>query len=192
MIAPSNAEYYTEQYWQNAIKDINPRLYKSQIFFENIGRTWVLPPGLKVQLGVVIGYTFDEMKRLWGEDQVLGIDLFNYRNDANVYCVDINKLVLSLPCAYIENDIGSSYYPECKRDRWAATKWGIRNLVPNGIMITNHGHIIGYPVEEYAEENNCTVIPMETFDDQPWADYLNRHTPYKTSGWCIIRKTNGN
>jgi hypothetical protein len=184
------SDYYSQQYWVDAIKDIDPVTYKSQVFFENIGKTWALPKGLRVQLGVVIGHTFDAMKQYWGQDQVLGIDLHNYRNDPNIWCVDINQLCVKLPCAYIENDIGSSFNPEGKRDRWAATQWGVQCLVPGGIMITNVGELINAPVEKFAEDNGCHVIPMSTFDDQPWAQFLNYQTPYKTQGWCIIRKIN--
>lgn len=184
----NNADHYSQEYWINASKNIDPKTYKSQMFFEHIGMKTVLPLGLKVQLGVAFGYTFGEMKRYWGEDQVLGIDLHNYFHDSNIWSIDIKNLKVKLPCAYIENDIGSSAIPDSKHDRWIATQWGVQSLVPGGIMITNIGALINAPVEKYAEENNCEVIPMTIYDNLPWAQFLNTHTPHKTSGWCIIKR----
>jgi len=181
-------EYYSREFWEKSTVLQNPKTYKSNIFFENIGKKSVLPDGLKVQLGVAFGDTFTQMKQYWGVDQVLGIDLYNFNNDPNIWTIDIKKLLVKLPCAYIENDIGASYYDQGKQDRWAATQWGIKSLVPGGILITNAGHMIGFPVEDFAVENACEVKSMTEFDHLDWANFLNTETPYKTSGWCVITK----
>ena len=185
---PSIEEYYSRDFWEKYSSQQDPTIYKSAIFFENIGKTTVLPDGLKVQLGVSFGSTFRDMKQFWGDDQVLGIDLHNYHNDPSIWTADIASLTVKLPCPYIENDIGSSYYDQGKTDRWAATKWAVASLVPKGICITNAGHMIGHPVEQYAQEHGCTVRSMTDFDHLDWAKFLNTETPYKTSGWCIITK----
>lgn len=187
----SNDEYYSREFWEKSNILQNSKLYKSNIFFENLGKASVLPDGLKVQLGVAFGDTFEEMKNYWGVDQVLGIDLHNFRNDPNVWTIDIKQLQVRLPCAYIENDIGASYYEQGKKDRWAATQWAVKSLVPGGILITSAGHMIDFPVEEFAATNNCVVRSMSEFDHLDWAKFLNFQTPYKTSGWCVITKIYG-
>lgn len=182
-----NYPYYSKEFWIHTLDKNGPE-YKSFIFFENLGKSTVLPAGFKVQLGVGNGYTLNAMKQFWGEDSVLGIDLYNFNNDPNVYTVDIKKLKLQLPCSYIENDIGSTSYPEAKEDRWHATQWAIKCLMPGGIFITSLDHMIGYPVKEYAQKNNCQVVEMTDYDNESWAIYLNEQTPWKTTGWCIIKK----
>jgi len=183
----SHLDYYSKEFWINSMNTFDPVTYKSNVFFENIGKTHKLPDGLKVQLGVGQGYTLNKMKEHWGDDQVFGIDLYNFNNDPNVYSVDIRKLKLILPCAYIENDIGSSMYAEGKTDRWFAAQWAIKSLIPTGILITSADYSINYPVEEFARSNKCKVESLSKFDNEAWAKSMNS-TDFKTSGWFIITK----
>jgi hypothetical protein len=178
-------EYYSYTNWQDDFEDY--KKYKSFVFFENLGKSFNLPDGFFVQLGVGSGHTLQEMKQHRGDDRVLGIDLYNPNHDPNVYCVDIKKLKIKLPCAYIENDIGDSSSMYGKTDRWAATQWGISCLVKGGIMITSADHMIGHPVKSYAEQHGCQVVIMSNLDHELWAQYLNS-TIWKTQGWFIITK----
>ncbi len=181
-------EYYSKKFWEDHTKFLNQK-YKSYIFFINIGKKFNIPNGYKVQLGVgASGHTLKAMKEHWGHDQVLGFDLFNLSNDPCVQTIDIKNLKAEIPCAYIENDIGNSGIPEGKTDRWVATQWAIKNLVPNGILISNDDHVINYPIRKLAEDNNCRIKPVSDFDNEDWAIYLNEETVWKTKGWIIIIK----
>lgn len=182
-----NHPYNSKEHWQEETYN-NDSEYKSFIFFKHIGTKFDLPTGCKVQLGVGNGYTLNAMKQHWGVENVIGIDLYNLNNDPNVFTVNIKHLKVQLPCAYIENDIGSTAYPESKEDRWYATQWAVKCLIPGGIFITSPGHMIEYPVEQYALDNNCTVTSLTEYNNESWAQHLNEHTTWKTTNWCIISK----
>lgn len=182
-----NHAYNSKEYWAHDTKNNNSN-YKSFIFFHNIGKTLKLPTGLKVQLGVGNGYTLNEMKKFWGAEHVLGIDLYNFDHDPSVFATNIKDLKVCFPCSYIENDIGSTAFLQSKLDRWHATQWGIKCLVPGGVFITNSGHMIDQPVEQYAMDHECTVTSLSEYDELSWAQYLNQQTAWRTKNWCIIKK----
>ena len=179
-------QYYNPNRWKEPLGS-DPKKYKSYVFFENIAKTAELPQGYFVQLGVGQGYTLQRMKEYWGQHRVIGIDLHNTNNDASVFCVDIKKLCLKFPCSYIENDIGSSISEYGKKDRWAATQWAIDCLISGGLLVTSADHKIGFPVKQYAQDNNCSVSEMSDRNHESWAKFLNS-TDWKTEGWYIIKK----
>ena len=179
----------TEQQYVDTYQDHDPPYqYKSFVFFENIGRRFVPDSGIKIQLGVGWGYTLEAMNQLWGQDRVMGIDVVNRTTLPNVWCIDAEHLTTIIPATYIENDIGRTFTDAGKRARWHAAQWGERCLQPVGVMITSHDRLLGYPMVAYAQDQGCQVQDLTQFDNEPWAQWLNKHTPWHTENWLLIRR----
>lgn len=168
--------------------NFDPTTYKSYIFFEHIAKNLNLPKGLCVQLGVGNGFTLGAMKNFFGSDRVLGIDINNHDRNPSVYQVDIEKLTLSLPCAYIENDIAGTGTDLGRQARWLGTQWALKNLITNGVLITSNDYRLGYPVKQLALDSGCIVQDMTMFNNEDWAIDLNTNSPWSTDGYFIIRK----
>ena len=61
---------------------IGGKNYKSTIVFNGLVKKLKIPSiGFCVQMGVNTGYTFNLMKKHFGEHRTRGIDLFNINND---------------------------------------------------------------------------------------------------------------
>jgi hypothetical protein len=184
--------YNTYDYWFN-----NPEIlpcggdqYKSAIVFEGLVKTLDIPSeGWCVQLGTYTGYTLQLMKQWFGTHRVCGIDKFNPTNDPSVLIQDINEIQFNLPIAYAENDVGTMY--EAPQDRLVAFKWAISNLVPGGVLITTSNvanAAFGESVESICSAHRCTWTRLDVYDNQPWAQQLNKETVWNTISMMLVRK----
>jgi len=184
-------KYNSFDYWFN-----NPKQkqggdnYKSQIIFEGLIKNLPVPKnGFCIQLGVHTGYTLNLMKKHFGEYRTRGIDLYNVYNDPCVFTIDINQIKFNIPIAYAENDIGS--IKECPNDRLTAFKWAIKNLIPNGLLITTSNvanDAFGESVEDICLRNNCTWQRLDEFNDKAWAKYMNYKTVWNTISMMLVKK----
>ena len=166
---------------------IDPIKYKSFVFFENLACQLDIKPGIKLQIGVGKGFTLKHMIARWGEDAV-GIDLLNESQSEQVIITDVSKIDTTLPLSWVENDVASTGTDIGRQLRWAGFVWALKNLKPGGIMISSADHMISQPATAMAVSMGCEVTPLTVYDHCDWAQYLNQQTPWKTSGYILVKK----
>lgn len=166
---------------------IEPTKYKSFVFFQNLACQLDLPPGIKLQIGVGPGFTLQHMVARWGDD-AQGIDLVRPPTFDNVIIEDVATIDRTMPLSWVENDVGGTLQENGRRLRWDAYRWALKNLVPGGFMISSADHVIDQPATELALSMGCEVTPLTKYDQTKWAQYLNQETPWKTSGYILVKQ----
>ena len=92
--------------------------------------------GKIIQLGTALGTTIEMLCFLYGEDRVIGYDLFNPLCHPNIKFLDTEiNIPTNKNIAYLEIDIGSVGIDRTHRDN--LLKWALYNVVPNGYILTN-------------------------------------------------------
>lgn len=183
-------EYNSYDFWFNSNHNGGGEFYKSRYIFEGlISKINIPTTGYCVQLGVHTGFTLNLMKKHFGKDRVIGIDLFNYNNDPCVYRIDINNIDFDLPLAYAENDVGwASIDP---KTRYNAFLWSVKNLVSGGKLLTTSNvanDSFKRPVEDICIEHNCSWTRLDTFSQEPWARYIDEKTQWSTLTMMLVTK----
>ena len=169
---------------------IGGKNYKSTIVFNGLVKNLKIPSiGFCVQMGVNTGYTFNLMKKHFGEHRTRGIDLFNINNDPYVYELNINEIDFNIPIAYAENDIGN--VNEDPVPRLNGMKWALKNLVPGGILITTSNvanNQLGIDVDILASEFDCKTKRLDNYNNKNWAKHLNEKTIWNTISLMMVTK----
>lgn len=185
-------KYNTYDYWFH-----HPTLkqggshYKSEMIFNGFVKNSLSIPsvGYCVQMGVNTGHTLNLMKSYFGAHRTRGIDLYNFNKDEYVFELDINTIDYNIPIAYAENDIGDVKISP--KDRLAGFKWAIKNLVPNGVLITTSdvaNDLFGEDVNEIVKKHNCHSVRLDEYNNEPWARYMNEESIWNTISLMMVKK----
>tara|TARA_B100000427_G_C15453054_1_gene570470 strand:- start:45 stop:605 length:561 start_codon:yes stop_codon:yes gene_type:complete len=165
--------------------------YRSTIVFNGLVKKLKIPTtGFCVQIGVNTGYTFNLMKKYFGEHRTRGIDLFNVNNDPYVYDLNINEIDFNIPIAYAENDVGN--VNEDPVPRLNGMKWALTNLVPGGVLITTSNVAnkqLGIDVDRVVKSFNCNIYRLDNYNNEDWAKYLNERTIWNTISLMLVTKS---
>ena len=183
------ADLISYEYWFSTPNQGGEK-HKSTYVFNGLIKTLDIPSnGFCVQLGVNTGYTFNLMKQHFGEYRTRGIDLFNVNDDSYVYELNINDIDFNIPIAYAENDIGELKYDPVPRLN--AMKWALKNLIPNGILLTTSNVAnkqFGEDVDELAKSFNCKTERLDNYNNEYWAKYFNESTIWNTISLMLVTK----
>lgn len=92
--------------------------------------------GKLVQLGCGLGTVVEFLCNTYGDDRVVGYDLFNPLSHPNIKFLDMEN---SVPCAdkiaYLEIDVGSMSHFSDQRKK--LLEWSLENVVNGGYILTN-------------------------------------------------------
>ena len=131
---------YTDQaYWfDNSIHDdmdnFGEDYYANTIFKELVSKL-KLPEGKIVVLGANRGVSLNTLIEVFGEDRVVGYDLYNPTNHPNIITKDVMALSKDddMPIAFVHNDVGS--YPTTPIEKQFAQIWAAKNVVVGGFFL---------------------------------------------------------
>ena len=111
--------------------------YHSYLITKHIISTLPIPKvGKLVQFGTGLGIVVEFLCNLYGNDRVIGYDLFNPLSHPNVKFLDVDKTIPPVDdMAYVEIDVGSMSHFRSQRKELLV--WTFDNMVNNGYILTN-------------------------------------------------------
>tara|TARA_R100000664_G_scaffold20070_1_gene29268 strand:- start:1848 stop:2420 length:573 start_codon:yes stop_codon:yes gene_type:complete len=116
--------------------------------------------GKVIQMGTALGVAVEYLCFLYGEDRVVGYDLFNPLGHPNIKFIDTDLTVpQDKEIAFLEIDVGSM--SDKRENRKNLLLWGMNNMVDGGLILTNRKLML-----ELREEGkwNFDVIDLNAFD----------------------------
>ena len=92
--------------------------------------------GKLIQLGTGLGVVVEYLCLKYGEDRVIGYDLFNPLGQPNIEYLDMEKNIPNVnKIAYLEIDVGSMSH--FRKQRKKLLEWSFDNMVKGGYVVTN-------------------------------------------------------
>ena len=114
--------------------------------------------GKVVQIGTALGTTVEYLCYLFGEDRVIGYDLFNPLNHPNIHFLDtMNEVPSEMKMAYLEIDVGSM--SDKRENRKQLLSWSMNNMVEGGLILTNKKLAL-----ELTKKWDFDIIELNSFD----------------------------
>ena len=130
--------------------------YHSYLITKYIVKNLNIPNGYVLQFGTGLGITVELLCNIFGNDRVIGYDIFNPLKHPNIQFFDINKIDFHIKnIAYCDIDIGSmeTHYENRKQLLKHISKY----VVVGGFILTNKKLSKGY-------ESDFEIIELNTFD----------------------------
>lgn len=130
--------------------------YHSYTITKYIVKDLQIPNGNIVQFGTGLGITVELLCNIFGNDRVIGYDIFNPLKHPNIVFFDAGKMSLDINnIAYCDIDIGSisTHYNERKN----LIDYVSKNIIQGGYILTSKKL-----VEEY--KNDFEIIELTNFD----------------------------
>tara|TARA_B100000287_G_scaffold426109_1_gene473475 strand:- start:245 stop:796 length:552 start_codon:yes stop_codon:yes gene_type:complete len=133
--------------------------YHSYIIVKNILPELNVPKkGKLIQMGTGLGVTVELLCHMYGEDRVVGYDLFNPLGHSNIKFLDTTKTIPSdKDIAFLEIDICSM--SDAREHRKNLLTWAMTNVKTNGYILTNKSL-----AHELKSQWNFDIINLNEFD----------------------------
>lgn len=116
--------------------------------------------GKIIQIGTALGTTVELLCFLYGDNRVIGYDLFNPLLHPNIHFLDTD---INVPedkeIAFLDIDVGSMSH--ARENRKSLLKWACSNMVNNGIILTNKA--LANELKETGKYD-FEIIPLNSFD----------------------------
>lgn len=182
--------YLSESYWfdnpeHGDMDNFGTGYYANTIFRELVSKL-TLPEGRIVVLGANRGVSMDILIDAFGEDRVVGYDLYNPAQHPNIICKDIMEFGSDddFPVAFAHNDIGS--YPTTPEEKHAAQLWAARNIVPGGFLLgRNNLNVAKIKNEEILKDMG---FKNYMFEDLQFFFNLSALQPSEIEGHMLSRR----
>jgi len=116
--------------------------------------------GKVIQMGTALGVAVEYLCFLYGEDRVIGYDLFNPLGHPNIQFLDTEVATPpKMQISFLEIDVGSM--SDKRENRKNLLLWGMDNTVDNGLILTNRKLMLEL---EREGKWNFDVIDLNSFD----------------------------
>tara|TARA_R110000824_G_scaffold252119_1_gene440861 strand:- start:3268 stop:3828 length:561 start_codon:yes stop_codon:yes gene_type:complete len=152
--------------------------YHSNLITKHVLPLLGIPPvGNVVQIGTGLGIAVEALCTIFGNERVVGFDLFNPLRHPNIQFLDTRTTLPPVgDMAYLEIDIGSM--SDARDNRESLLHWAFSNMLPGGHILTNkklvlelHDHGI----------RNFEVIDLNQFDvPELWVNVYEARLNTKT------------
>jgi len=142
--------------------------YHSYLITKHIISKLPIPKkGKIIQLGTGLGITIEFLCHKFGEDRVIGYDLFNPLGHKNIKFLDTTKTEPPInDIAYLEIDISSM--SDARDHRRDLLGWALKNVIKGGYILTNKSLVVELEKEK---KWNFKKIDLHSFDEpELWFD----------------------
>ena len=168
--------------------------YKSLSFLKNvIEKKFMLPKkGKLIQFGVDDGETLKRLCEKWGEDRVIGYDIYPKLKHRNIETFDLNKIGQKqmADIAFCDVDVGD--FNTHWKLRLKLVRWSAPQVVTGGIIMCNSpmvtDNVWGEDGHDYLIKNGFDCYRFSRYAGEGWYSKILRQGIWNPATWCLYRK----